>query len=112
VEGHVVVQGDRVDRGVDGAAREQGGQRAGEPDPVRRLGEVERLDAEAVPAQGQDTGVALGDREREHAQEALDAARPPAVERFEQHLGVGVGEEAVACALELGAQLAVVKQSC
>ena len=47
VERHVVVQRDRVDRGVDAAAGQQRGQRRGEAQPPGVLGQVQRLDARA-----------------------------------------------------------------
>ena len=55
-----------------------------------------------------DAGVALGDREREHADEVVDAAGAPAVVGLEHHLGVRGREEAVAGGLQLLAQLLVV----
>ena len=108
VEAHVVVQGDLVDRRVDLAALEQRRQARGEPQPVRGPGVVQRLDPEPVAAQGEHAGVAVQDGEGEHPEEALDARRAPLVEGLEQHLGVGVGEEAVAVALQLLAELAEV----
>ena len=103
-----MVQGDLVDRRVDLAALEQRRQARGEPQPVRGPGVVQRLDPEPVAAQGEHAGVAVQDGEGEHPEEALDACRAPLVEGLEQHLGVGVGEEAVAVALQLLAELAEV----
>ena len=108
VERHVVVQRDRVERGVDVAGGQQRGQRGGEAQPARRLGQVQRLDAQPVAGQGEHAGVAVGHGEGEHAQEVVDAVGAPAVERLDQHLGVGGGEEPVAVALQLVAQLLVV----
>ena len=50
----------------------------------------------------------VDEREREHAVEALERARAPALERGEHDLGVRARAERVARALELGAQLAEV----
>ena len=108
VEAHVVVQGDLVDRRVDLAALQQRRQPRGEPQPGRRLRVVQRLDPQPVAAEGQHAGVAVEHGEGEHAEEALDARRAPPVEGLEQHLGVGGGEEAVAVALQLLAELAEV----
>ena len=52
VEAHVVVQRDLVDRRVDLAALQQRRQPRGEPQPVRGLGVVQRLDPEPVAARG------------------------------------------------------------
>jgi hypothetical protein len=90
------------------AGGEQRGQRRGEPQPARRLGQIDRLDAEPVPAKHHRAGLVLGDREREHPEEVLDAVDAPAVVRLEDHLGVGGGEEAVAVSAQLVAQLLVV----
>ncbi len=72
------------------------------------LGEVERLDAEAVANQRQPAAVALVEREGEHAVEALHAARPPFRPGLDDHLGVAGGREAVALGLELGAELGII----
>src|SRR6185312_4821698 len=45
-------------------------------------------------------------REREHAAEPLDAARPPFDIGVEQRLGIGTGAETMAPAFQLGAQFA------
>jgi hypothetical protein len=88
VERHVVGQGGPVDRGVCTAAREQRRQCGGEPKPLGGLVEVERLDAEPVSAQDQPAGVLLEDREREHAEEMIDAAQTPLGVRLGDDLGV------------------------
>ena len=77
VKTHVVVQRVAVQFGVHVAAVQQGAHRRGEPQPARRLRDVERLDAQPVAAQRHNPGVAVSDREREHALETLDAARAP-----------------------------------
>src|SRR5262249_26295561 len=65
-----------------------------------------RFAAEPVARQQDAAAVALPDREREHAEKALDAARPPGVVRLEDDLGVALGEEAIALLLERAAQVA------
>ena len=72
------------------------------------LGEVQRFDAEPVTAEQHPAAVALDDREGEHALEVFDEPVAPAVVRLEQDLGVAVGEEAVAVADQLTAQVLVV----
>src|SRR5262249_60252690 len=65
-----------------------------------------RFAAEPVARQQDAAAVALPDREREHAEKALDAARPPGVVRLEDDLGVAFGEKAIALLLERAAQVA------
>ena len=103
-----MVQRDRVDRGVDVAAGQQRRQRGREPQPVGRLREVERLDAQPVPAEDQPAGVLLQQGEGEHPEEVVDAVHAPPVVGLGDDLGVGGGEEAVAVALQLRAELLVV----
>ena len=71
------MQRDRVDAGVDAAAGQQRGQRGGEPHALGVLGQVQRLDPEPVAGQQHAAGVALDDREGEHAVEAVDEAVAP-----------------------------------
>ena len=92
----------------DVAGPQQGGQRGGEAQPPGSVGQVQRLDAEAVAREHEPAAVALGDGEGEHALEALHAALAPVAVALQHDLGVAVGEEAQARGLELGAQLAVV----
>src|SRR5205814_10515225 len=96
----------RIGRGVDAAAREQRRQGRGETDEATAFAVIEWLDAEAVARQHDAAGIPLPQRKGEHALEALDAIRTPGVVRFQDDLGVAVGEEAIALALELRAQLA------
>ena len=108
VERHVVVQRDVVDPGVHATAGQQRRQRRREPDPVTVLGQIQRLDAEPVPAEQHPAAVALDDGEREHAFEVADEVVAPAVVGLEQNLAVAVREEPVAVALELASQFLVV----
>ncbi len=108
VEAQVVVQCDGVDPGVDVAAGEQGGQRRREANACGVLGEVQRLDAEPVAAEEDPAAVALDDREGEHPLQVVDEAVAPVVVGLEEHLGVAVGEEAVAVPGQLLPQFLVV----
>ena len=114
VPGEVVVQRDRVDARVDPAAREQGRHRRGEPDVLRAGAaagggrHVQRLDAEPVAGHDGAAGVPLADDAGEHAEQPLDPPRAPLRVAAHDDLGVAGGEEPVAEALELGAELAVV----
>jgi hypothetical protein len=103
-----VVQRDGVQRGVDPAAREQPRQGGAEAQRAADLGEVQRLDAEAVAGEDEPAGPPLDEGEGEHAQEAVDAAVAPLGVGLRDDLRVARGEEAVAEALELRAQLVVV----
>ena len=103
-----MVQRDWIDSGVDAAAGQQCGKRRREPDTRRVLGDVERLDAEPIASEQHPSAVAFDDREREHAEEAVDETVAPVVVGLEQHLGVAVGEEPVAVLAQLAAQLLVV----
>ena len=70
---------------------------------------VERLDAEPVAGEEELGLLAVGDREREHADEMVDDCRAPLLVAAQDHFGVGVvGDEPVALRLELAAQLLVV----
>ena len=109
VERHVVVQRDRSIEVSTPPPSSSAGSARGEPQPARGLGEVERLDAQPVAAQGQHAGVAARATAKANMPwKRSTHAGPQLVEGLEQHLGVGRGEEAVAGALQLGAQLAVV----
>ena len=108
VERQVVVERHRVERGVDAARGQQRRQARGEAQLARRLGVVQRLDAQPVARQDHAPAVALVQREGEHALQALRRARAPGVPGLEHHLGVAFGKEAVAQRLELAPQLAVV----
>jgi hypothetical protein len=102
------VQRHAVDRRVDVAGGEQGGQRRGEPDPAGDLGDVERLDAQPVAGEHETSGPALVQREREHPVEVVDAPCTPPVVGLEDHLRVRVRTEPVTDRLELRPQLPVV----
>nr|WP_254127036.1 hypothetical protein [Aquihabitans sp. G128] len=103
-----MVQRHRVDGRVDTAAGEDGRQGRGEAEPPAHVGQVQRLDPQAVAAEQQAPAVTLGDGEGEHAHQPFDEAVAPLPVGLEQHLGVAVGEEPVALVGQLAAQLRVV----
>ena len=76
--------------------------------PSRQQRVVQRLDAEAVARQEQRLLVAVPQREREHAAEALDAVLAPRLPGVHDDLGVAARAEDVAERLQLGDQLLVV----
>ena len=75
---------------------------------VRERRVVERLDAEPVAREEERLPVAVPEREREHAAEALDAALAPRLPRMHDHLGVALRAEGVAEPRELGNERLVV----
>ena len=108
VECHVVVQRLAIQFGVHAAGLEQRTHRGCEPQSARRGRQIQRLDAQPVSRQCHHSGVTVGDGEREHALEAVDATQPPFVECLDHDLAVGRREEAIALGLKLFAQLLVV----
>ena len=84
---------------------EQGLDLGPEDDPARHRGVVERLDAEPVAREQEPPRVRVPDREGEHAAEAVDAVLAPLLVAVRDHLGVGVGPEAVAVRDQLAADL-------
>ncbi len=108
VPGQVVVQRHRVDARVDVAGGQQRGQGGGEPEPPRRLGEVERFDAEPVAGQDQPPPGPVDQPDREHADQVVDETFTPVRVRHQDHLGVAGGCEGVPGAPQLLAQLRVV----
>ena len=87
---------------ADGYApgREQRTHCGREPQSAGHRRQVERLYAQPVARQRHHTGVPVGDGEREHPLELVDAAHPPVVERLDHHLAVGGREEAIADGLK------------
>ncbi len=110
LEGQVVPDRVPVQRGAGrGGERVQGLALAGQPQPVRRLQQVERLDPERVPGRVHGAGAVVVGDEREHAAQPGQRRLAPVVERRRQHLGVTLGRErGVVLADQLGAQLAIV----
>ena len=69
-------------------------------------GDVDRLDAEVVPGEGEPLLLPVPERQPEHPVQPVEGAGPPLRERLEHDLGVGVGPEAAAEGFELpGADL-------
>ena len=108
VEGQVVVQRVAVQLGVHAPGIEQRTHCGCEPQPARQRGQVQRFYAQPVARQRHHTGVPVGDGEREHPLELVDAAHPPVVERLDHDLAVGGREKAIAGGLKFVAQLLVV----
>ncbi len=108
MQGQLVMQADRVDRGVDAARGEQCLGVGGEPQSSRVTREVERFDAETVAGQEQPSLGRVPDREREHAVQSLDALLAPGMVRLDDDLAVAVGEEVIAGGTQFVAQLRVV----
>ena len=69
---------------------------------------VERLDAEAVARDEEAVIDVVPDRQRVDAVQPVEHRRAVQREQPQQHLGVGAAVERVACAFQLGLQLAVV----
>ena len=108
VEGQERLQGIRVEVARESRLPQQRLQlRAEGEDPI---GDpvVEGLDPEPVPGQQQPAAARVPEREREHSPQLLDEAGPTLLVEVDQDLGVAVGGEGVAAALEVPAQLAVV----
>jgi hypothetical protein len=81
------------DRGVLEQRLELGRER----EPTGAVDVIQRLDAEPVAREEELGLLAIGDREREHADEAVDHRRAPLLEAAQDHLRVGVvGDEAAA----------------
>ena len=102
------MQRNTIERRVDIARAQERLQRRREAQPSGSLREIERFDSQPVAREGHHTGVGVDDGEREHPDEVIDAVGAPRVERLDDHFTVGVGEEAVALALEFCAQFLVV----
>ena len=103
-----MVQGRAIDRGIDPAPCEQGGEGGCKAQPAIDLCHVERLDPHAVASKDNPTVSLVGNSKGEHAVELLDAVRAPGVERLQNDLGVSMREEAVALFDELAAQFLIV----
>ncbi|MNF50432.1 hypothetical protein D3C84_317270 [compost metagenome] len=104
VEVQVVVECDRVQHGADVAALEQRWQAGGKAQALSGVGQVQRLDPEAVAGQEQLLAVALPDGQGKHAVEPGQQVGAPGVVALEQHLGVAVAVKPVAEAFQLAAQ--------
>ncbi len=108
MERQVVLQRDRVDRGVHAAARQKRRHGRRKAQTTWRAGQVQRFDAQAVAAQQDPAAVALDDAEREHAGDPLDEGVAPLDVCLDEYFGVAGREEAIAALLEVAPQLRVV----
>jgi len=104
----IVVQRDRIERGIDTTTGEQRLHAGGEAQPHTFERVIQRLDAEAVAGEEQRAMAQVADGEGEHAVEMLDAFFAPGVIGLEDHLAVALREERVAEFFEFLAQFAVV----
>jgi hypothetical protein len=103
-----VVQREAVQFGVHVAGVEQRTNRRRESQPTVGFGQVQRFDAQPVTSERDDTCVAIGDREREHALEAAHATGAPSVKGLDNDLAVGSRKKLVSNSFELFAQFLVV----
>ncbi len=108
VEGEEGGDGARLDLAREARLLEQRLELGGEGERALAQAVVERLDPEAVAGEQQALLALVPDRHREHAAQPLGEALAVLLVEVDEHLGVGGGAEAVAAALELTAQLAVV----
>ncbi len=72
---------------------------------VCHIGEVERLDPEAVARQHEARPLCIPERDGEHASQALEAPLAELLVQMNDHLDVAAGRETVAPPLELGPEL-------
>ena len=100
-----MVKGGGMDAGIDVTPGQQRGEARRESKSVTRFGIIQRLYSQPISGQDNATGIALPEREREHAQKAFDAFCAPRMVRFDNDLGVPIGEKSIAAGLELFAKL-------
>jgi hypothetical protein len=105
-EGEIGVDRFRRPRPIDRRIFEERLDLRAEHEPAAaQLRVVDRLDADAIACEQQALPARIPDREREHAAEAFDAGIAPLLVPVDDHLGVGMGAEPVARALQLRAQV-------
>ncbi len=104
----MMMQGHRVDGGIQPAGRQQCLAGRGEADTLARETVIQRLDAESVARQEQLLPAAVPDREGEHAVQAGRTVLAPLGIRPENDLGIAVGNEMMTERLQLLAQFRVV----
>ncbi len=111
---HVAVGEEILDRAVVERALEPGVDeqrlqlRAEDHLAARQLGPVERLLAQAVARQEQGLAALVPQREGEHAAEAIETSLAPLFPGVDDHLGVGMGAEAMARRGQLADQRPIV----
>jgi hypothetical protein len=93
---------------VDAFAGQQGGDLGGEAQGPAVVRVIQRLDAVGVAREQQAVRPRVPQREGEHAAQAAHHRGTVTAIQVQQHLGVGMGAELDAGALELAAQLGVV----
>lgn len=108
VQGEQVVEGDRVDLGVDPAGPEQGLGGGREAEGVPLVRPVQGFDPESVTGQEERPPGPIPEGEGEHAVQVADGVLAPGVPGLEDGLAIAVGEEPIAHAPEFPAQLAIV----
>ncbi len=108
VEGQVLVQRRRVERGIQISAPQQCRQARGKAQALGPVGQVQGLDAQSVPGQEQTAAVPFPDRQGEHAVQAFEHLLAPGMVGLEYHLGIAIGEELIAEDFQLAAQRGVV----
>ena len=98
----------RLGRGVDAAAGQERLHLGGDAQRQAVVGDVKRLDAEGIAGEEQPALLGVPDRERIHAAQPVQHRRPMAGVKREDDLGVGIGGECHALALERVAERAVI----
>ena len=106
--GEEVVERHAVDRRLDEAGRDQGPHLGGERHPPAVAPPVERLDPELVPGGHEPAPGRVPESEGEDPVQVADEVGAALLVAVHDHLAVGAGGEAVALALEPGAQVEVV----
>ena len=102
-EGEVFLDGQGVDAAVERRVLHQHLELGAEGERAVGQQRVEhRLDRQAVARHEESVAVAVVQREREHAAEALHAVLTPGLPRVDDDLGIAAGVEDVAQGLELG----------
>ncbi len=106
-ERQVVVQRLRIDHGLE-AAREETLRLGTEEDRARCLGEVERLDPEAVTGEEEAVPARIPEREGEHALQPADRVHTLLLVEVGDHLDIRSAAEAMPPSFERGAQRSAV----
>ena len=69
---------------------------------------IQRLDAQVIAGEKELAALAVPQREREHARDAVEHLRPPCFPTVDQHFAVARRNEDVSCGCELASQRAKV----
>ena len=108
MQAQMMVQGHRVEAGIDATGGEQRLTGGGKAQRLTRLAVIQRLDAHAVTRQKQGARLRVPDREGKHAVQIAGTVLAPVGIGLENHLAVPVGKELVAQGDQLLLQLRVV----